>query len=131
MSGMIFILLLRIFLVSQYLITTCLPILSTVIWVSLECSRKKFQLTPAVPLVQGPEHLKVDETQRSTNSHVKSPKTKASLKLYKISFLKEKDEPNPTAASLKCGRTQASRTTPVLPSDDTIKHVESLPESSE
>ncbi|KAL3989832.1 hypothetical protein ACH3XW_29215 [Acanthocheilonema viteae] len=130
MSGIIFILLLRTFAVSQYLITTCLPILSTIIWVSFECSRKKIELTPAVPLVKGQKHLKMDETQQSKSSQTKPPRMKATLKRLEIALPREQSEAKPIAASLKCGRTQPSHTIPILPSDDTTKHVESLPESS-
>ncbi|EFO16365.1 hypothetical protein LOAG_12142 [Loa loa] len=103
---------------SQCLITTYLPIFSVIIWVLFECSHKKLELTPAVPLVKGPKHLDVA-------SNVKAPS-----KSLKISLQREESEPKPTAAPLRSGRTQASQTVPILPSDDTTKNVESLPESS-
>uniref|UniRef100_A0A1I8EMY1 Uncharacterized protein n=1 Tax=Wuchereria bancrofti TaxID=6293 RepID=A0A1I8EMY1_WUCBA len=146
MSGVIFILLLRTFALSQCLITTFLPIISVVIWVLFECSRKKLELAPVVPLVKGQKHLELDETQRSKGSQIRTSNIKNPLKPLKIALPGEESEPNPIAASLKCGRTQTSHTVPtqrfkmsrlshlryqILPSDDTIKHVESLPESSE
>uniref|UniRef100_A0AAF5RXI1 Uncharacterized protein n=1 Tax=Wuchereria bancrofti TaxID=6293 RepID=A0AAF5RXI1_WUCBA len=133
MSGVIFILLLRTFALSQCLITTFLPIISVVIWVLFECSRKKLELAPVVPLVKGQKHLELDETQRSKGSQIRTSNIKNPLKPLKIALpgATEESEPNPIAASLKCGRTQTSHTVPILPSDDTIKHVESLPESSE
>ncbi|VIO88244.1 Uncharacterized protein BM_BM20 [Brugia malayi] len=113
-SGVIFILLLRTFALWRCLITTFLLILSVVIWVLFECSRKKLELTPAVPLVKGQKHLELDETQRSKGSQITASNVKNPLKPLKISLPEEESEPKPIAASLKCGRTQASHTIPII-----------------
>ncbi|VDM92190.1 unnamed protein product [Onchocerca ochengi] len=92
---------------------TFLPILSTVMWILSECSHKKLELTPAEPLVKGSKHLCEDETQKSKNSETKPTEMKKSLEPFKNSIPTDESEPKPKAASLKCGRTQASKTVPV------------------